>query len=448
MLLSKRSFGSILDANKGVGQGFDTMRVTLSISILCWHSYAISYGREAEIVPWSTGWGTILSSLLPVFFALSGFLVMGSASRAQSLRTFVVLRGLRIVPALATEITLSALLIGTALTVLPLSEYFSDHRFFAYFGSLFGRIRVTLPGVFAHNPAPDLVNISLWTIGPELLCYVYLAVMIVSGAVRHRWIVTAFGCAFVGADFLRDQFGSFHHEIGQSLLPRSLIVSFILGNLAYLWRHKLPYHWLLFLACLAVGLGTIHLVHWEDMGLVALTYCTVFLGVTPIKKIPVLSGGDYSYGIYLYAYAIQQAVAYLLPGLREFYWNILISLPIVIALAMCSWRFVEEPTLSLRKRLTSQPGAVPTRLSGRNLALIFVFATALLTYGAYLASLSSVIPPAYGLGSSHAPLLLCAIVAASLLLTGMRAVLSKAEPAAVRARPALNLAFNESGAGQ
>ncbi len=448
MLLGRKTVGSILDANKGIGQGFDTMRVTLSISILCWHSYAVSYGREAEIIPWSTGYGVIVSSLLPVFFALSGFLVMGSASRAQSLRKFVVLRGLRIVPALATEITLSALLVGATLTVLPLSEYFTDHQFFAYFGSLFGRIRVTLPGVFEHNPVPSLVNISLWTIGPELLCYVYLAVMIVSGAARHRWIMTVFGCLFVVVDFLRDQFGGSHHEIGQSLLPRSLIVCFILGNLAYLWRHKLPYDWLLFFACLAVGLGTIHLVKWEDVGLVALTYCTVFLGVTPIRKIPVLSGGDYSYGIYLYAYAIQQAVSYLLPGLRQFYWNILISLPIVIVLAMCSWKFVEEPTLSLRKRLTSQSSTATTQLSFRGLALTFIFTAVLLTYGAYLASLSSVIPSAYGLASGHAPLLLCAIVAASVLLTGMRAILSKAEPAAVRAPPALNLAFNKSGGRQ
>jgi peptidoglycan/LPS O-acetylase OafA/YrhL len=55
-----------------------------------------------------------------MFFALSGFLVAGSPERSKTLLTFLGLRAIRIYPALGVEVVLSALLIGTAVTTLPL----------------------------------------------------------------------------------------------------------------------------------------------------------------------------------------------------------------------------------------------------------------------------------------------------------------------------------------
>ena len=448
MLLCKKTVGSVLDDHDGIGPGFDSMRITLAIVILCLHSIAVCYGRDVEISIWGSPYGTFITGLLPMFFALSGFLVMGSASRSQSLRKFMILRGLRLFPALTTEITLSAVIIGGTLTTLPLGEYFTSHRFFAYFGSVIGRIRVELPGVFEHNPLPDLVNVTLWTIGPELLCYVLMALLIISGVVRHRLVMTVAGCCFVLASFLGNLFGSEHHQIGQSLFPRALVVSFVLGLMAYLWRHKIPYSWPLFFASLAVALGAIHIVRLEDIGLVAFTYCTVFLGLTAIPKIPILSRGDYSYGIYLYGYGIQQAVSYLFPATREWYWNILIALPVTVGVAMLSWRFVEAPTLALRKRLTSQPARTSTLLTRRDLVTTFVYATFLLTYAAYLAATNKIIPPVDSLTSQSAFLVMLAIVAGAALLTLTRSILSKSEPLVVRSPPAMNLAFNQSGASQ
>lgn len=113
------SLGAVLDRTKGIGQGFDTMRIVLSICILCFHSFITSYGKEAEVPFWTNPFtGGPVASLLPVFFALSGFLVMGSAVRTASLRVFLAARGLRILPALATEVTVSAVLLGSMVTTL------------------------------------------------------------------------------------------------------------------------------------------------------------------------------------------------------------------------------------------------------------------------------------------------------------------------------------------
>ena len=49
-----------------------------------------------------------------------------------------------------------------------------------------------------------------------------------------------------------------------------------------------------------------------------------------------MSSGDYSYGIFLYGFPIQQAVAALTPGYRLWIVNCLISLPVVVAVSALS----------------------------------------------------------------------------------------------------------------
>ena len=312
-----KTVGDIIDGKKGIGPGFDTLRLVLSLSILLWHSVAVSYGRQTEIAVWRSPWATPVTALLPVFFALSGFLVMGSALRAKALKPFLMLRALRIVPALSTEITLSALLLGSTFTELPLRVYFTRPDFFTYFGSLIGRIRISLPGVFVDNPFPNVVNVSLWTIAPELLCYVFLAMMMFVGFLKSRYFTSAVVLALFALNVWVDFFGS-PHQIGDALQPRSLILCFALGNCAYIWRHRLPYSLPLFVVSATAGLFLINHRGFEDISLVFLTYCLVFLGVTSLPRLSFLSRGDYSYGIYLYAFPVQQAVAHLLPEHREF----------------------------------------------------------------------------------------------------------------------------------
>lgn len=124
----------------GRASGFDYLRFILAASIICFHSVVTSYGVQAQSAVNASPLGSVFRPLLPMFFALSGFLVAGSLERAPNLVVFLGLRVFRIFPALIVDTAVSALLIGTLFTQLPLPEYFSDVRFNEYFLNILGWI--------------------------------------------------------------------------------------------------------------------------------------------------------------------------------------------------------------------------------------------------------------------------------------------------------------------
>jgi peptidoglycan/LPS O-acetylase OafA/YrhL len=405
--LPATTLGAALARHGGIGPGFDAIRLTLAVAILCWHAVLTSHGREAEAVVWASPLSAPLMALMPMFFALSGFLVMGSFERSRDLRIFLGLRALRIVPALATEILISALLLGPLLTTVPLSAYFSDPAFLKYFGSLVGKVSYVLPGVFVHNPDPGRVNVSLWTIAPELSCYVYLGLQLALRLRRNG--VTAAAVLLICANVAADLTAPMAPE-DNVVLARYLVVAFALGNLLYLWRDRVPCRWGPCLTAAAVGLAAVKQPALIYLALACFAYVVVVVGCHRIPVPYPFSTGDYSYGIYLYAFPIQQMFVQFLPSYRAVHWNILVCLPIVSAVAFASWWFVERPALrgkGLLARLRPQP-AEP------NFARMAVPTISLAVYGALLSISSGFVP------SSVAGLLIPSAAVAGAVATALR----------------------------
>ncbi len=79
-------------------------------------------------------------------------------------------------------------------------------------------------------------------------------------------------------------------------------------------------------------------------------YLVVYLALAPAVRLPDFARwGDLSYGIYIFAYPAQQTVSYLLGPAVTWWWNVALSLPVVLALAWLSWHLVEAPALSLKR---------------------------------------------------------------------------------------------------
>jgi peptidoglycan/LPS O-acetylase OafA/YrhL len=340
-----------LKATQGRPSGFDYMRIALALGVICWHTRLTSYGEGigaqhnwiADIVLFP-----LAIFILPMFFALSGFLVAGSLERSKTLLTFLGLRVFRIIPALAVEVLLSALILGPLLTTLPLHAYFGDAEFRTYFLNILGDIHYLLPGVFVSNPFP-LVNGQLWTVPYELACYIALTALAITGIFQQRWwlflSLMAYYAAQVGNTILRT------NDQMKGAGGSTLVMSFIAGLVIYRYRDKIAWSGRLFLLALAASLALIVVPNGVRFSALPIAYVTMYLGLQNPRRNKIVLSGDYSYGLFLYGFPIQQAIMAVSPALRHWYWNLLLAIPCAIVVATGSWWLVERPALAQRKHL-------------------------------------------------------------------------------------------------
>ncbi|MEL7303464.1 MAG: acyltransferase [Pseudomonadota bacterium] len=333
--------------------GFDYLRIGLAVAVVFWHSFGISYG-----IPWTETvmagpWKPVISFILPAFFALSGFLVAGSLARSP-LVTFCCLRVLRIAPALSVEVAISALIIGPLLTTVALGTYFTDPLFVRYFLNMIGEIQYFLPGMFADNPVPNIVNGQLWTVPWELKCYLALFALAVFGFAKDRRLFLLFGglapVLFVLANAVWLGPERKLTELGQ-VTGWSLVLSFLAGVCLHQFRDRIPHHAGLFVVSVALFVGALYLPFGEALLGIPVAYATVWLGVTNPTRTAILKSGDYSYGIFLYGFIVQQAIAQIGPWTHHWYINFPLSIAIVWVIAAASWHVVEKPALGLRAYL-------------------------------------------------------------------------------------------------
>ena len=362
--------GAVLDRNKGVGPGFDLLRVLLALMVFYVHTKSISQvvptAGEAQALAtlggsiavavaahtsaWDGWFRPILVAILPMFFALSGFLVAGSALRIKRVSTFLAFRVLRLWPALITEITLSALILGPLFTTLDLREYFSNWSTYSYFGNLVGDIRYVLPGVFEHH-GTVIVNGNLRTLPAEFLCYAAAAVLMVFKVLYSRvWFTSAMilaTCIVVPLNMFSD-----FAVMPMFVSDLTLVYYFMAGVTLFHWRDKLTLQPWLALAAGAIAFLFLEFKHTVFLAPLPLTYCTVYFGMLTLPKIPLLRKGDYSYGIYLYGFPICQACIAVMPFLIGHR----LALFCIGGLFTClfaafSWHVIEKPSLSLKRLL-------------------------------------------------------------------------------------------------
>jgi peptidoglycan/LPS O-acetylase OafA/YrhL len=348
-LFGRKTIESVVQENNGLGPGFDAIRLFLSIAILLTHSVRMCYGESFAFGYFSeSAFYPLVLSLVPTFFALSGFLVSGSAHRTKSVKVFLTHRLLRIYPALIVEISLTALILGPIFTSLPLAEYFNNSEFFSYFGSLIGRVKFSLPGVFTDNPWSGVVNQNLWTLKAEFYCYVFMAVIIVSKVLFNRTLYT-FG--FIGLTvtlIMINQLTGFGNR-GLVFPSDMLIYYFCVGVAAYLWREHIPVSFPLFVICAITSYFILPLNGFGHIAAFPTTYCLLYIGMLKVPRIPLLQNGDYSYGIYLFGFPIQQTLVHLSPVFKKLIILFPAALLLTILFATISWHFIEKPTLRLRK---------------------------------------------------------------------------------------------------
>lgn len=336
---------------------FDLIRIIAAYLVMLSHSFALVGLNEPEPVSGYT-FGRIGVN---VFFALSGYLVFQSLDRDPNLIRFLAKRIIRIFPGLAVMLIITICIIGPMFTSLSLNEYFFRSDTWRYFEKikLWGDDR--LPGVFEKNPYPSTVNGSLWTLKWEWLMYCILSGMVFIG---HVWRITAiiflsilFGTLtlFSDSNFYSGTFPFLENLLAYKnpFLPGSF---FCIGALLavrkihfFVQRYSIIY--LAMFSCalffLAVG-GSVNL----QIGFWLLIPFLIFkIGESDLSaRIGLDIRNDLSYGLYIYAFPIQQSIVALWPNIN--WWGLLLlSTPITAGVAYISWLQIEKPALMLKTRI-------------------------------------------------------------------------------------------------
>ena len=329
----------------------DLLRFIAASLVLVDHSYPLT-GRPGHAGPFQ--YETLGGFAVAIFFVISGFLVAASWQREPALVAFARKRAFRIVPAFALVVSVCALVLGPVLTTLAMKAYFTHGQTWAYLRNLtFVQVHYALPGVFAANPFPYAVNGSIWTLPIEVAMYVLLAAL---GALRllTRATVTVLVAALALAWFGWGQQISAAPPLGLAVLPAGYTVHlalwFFTGSAYWFWRDRIHYR-----ADAAVALAVLcWLTQQTSAGSVllhaALPYMLIAVATLDVRWMAHFGQrGDFSYGMYLYAFPVQQTLAsfggatWPLPGFMA------ASFGATLACAIASWHAVEYPALR-RKR--------------------------------------------------------------------------------------------------
>jgi len=331
----------------GRKNNFDFIRFIAALAVVFSHSFDLSINKYQE--PLRQLKGDILSIgsiAVAVFFIISGFLINKSIIKSPDLLTYFYSRVLRIYPALIAITLISVFIVGPLLTSCTIREYFTSPQTIKYLiNTTCLKIYTDLPGVFDLN-YNTTYNGSLWTLAHELICYIILASVISFRKRKLKIAITLFVTI-----------------IAINLISRSnvLILNyfyhhcyyFMLGCLLFTYRNEVPLKRTYFLVAAAVFLlNIIFNTDYTSLILIngiSLAYLVIFVGLTPLLNLSYFTRyGDFSYGIYISAFPIQQ---YLYSRFIDLscYSNFVISSLLALCIAIVCWHFVEKPFLQLKK---------------------------------------------------------------------------------------------------
>jgi peptidoglycan/LPS O-acetylase OafA/YrhL len=337
------------DLDRGDENNLNLLRFIAATLVVFSHSYALSGHAADEPLAKAVRVFDLGALAVVMFFALSGFLVARSFDRSTGLVAFVRARALRIFPAFAVAVAYAALVLGPLVTNLTLREYLVDGQTWHYVRStlsLFGRTD-HLPGVFLDNPYRVAVNGSLWTIALEVFCYGMLAVAGLLGILRRPRLALAVAIAIVAAFTLVSSLVALLPRADAFSTPR-MAGTFVAGALAYVWRDPLRLSPLVALAGIVATPWILAQPGGAPFAFGAIAYATLVLAWHPAFDVPAFRRfGDTSYGIYVYAFPTQQAIASVTGPIPP--WLLFaFAYPAIVALASASWSLVERPALGLK----------------------------------------------------------------------------------------------------
>jgi peptidoglycan/LPS O-acetylase OafA/YrhL len=346
----------VIDMLSSRENNFTLLRFFAALSVLYNHSYPLSLGVNGGEGPVSNFlirfWGKGLGGIsVDLFFVTSGFLVTASYVQRESLIAFIEARILRIYPGLIVALLFSTVFVGGVCTSESLENYFSSQITYSYIWKnmfLINATQYNLPSVFTDNPYPKSVNGSLWTLPIELRMYFWIAVL---GSLSLLKDEKTFNAIFIILCLMYAQTSNNNFFIEGTPRNAQLALQFLLGAFFYINRSKIPLGFVGATSlCILVYFTTEYGIS-VFLKATCFAYLVLLLALHPKLRLPSIDRyGDISYGLYIYAFPVQQSIAHIIPQVKPLN-MFMLSTVITVFLAILSWRLVEKPALKMKGKI-------------------------------------------------------------------------------------------------
>ena len=344
----------------GQNNNFDLLRFIGAALVLFGHSF-VFLGRPEPLV---FGWLPYGPLGVYMFFTISGFLIVKSWNYDPCWYRFLARRALRIFPALAVCILLTLFVLGPALTTVSLADYFRNPATYLYLLNIALFPVYSLPGVFADNTFPNAVNGSLWSLPLEFALYLSIAGL---GLTIGKWRPLV-GVAVAMTLVLLAPLWAWKPESTLVLYGNEVRQLVVCGAYFYVGAAML----LLGAEKILVPAGALVAVvlmmmlqPWIEVlrlaGFFLIPIAALSFALAPeVRIFKRICPGDYSYGIYIYAFPIQQTLAHFYPQMDT---GLYIAAASVLTLvpAVLSWHLIEKKALALkpRRQIPKTPALYP-----------------------------------------------------------------------------------------
>jgi len=337
---------------------FDLIRLVAAVTVLVSHSWPLCGSNFEPFAFYLGGYDTGGGWAVSVFFIISGFLVTRSVE-GRDIESYLMSRVLRIIPALAFVTLVETFVIGPIFFSGSFSKYIGAGALKHLLNINVFDIATELPGVFSGLPS-HLINGSLWTLPVECSFYIVLPFLAFS-FFRNRFL-TLFLIVFVAAGYTvmvaygydwANQGGLLFSSVPLFYGLKSFLF-FLAGSALWIWRRSIPFSPGLAICAVLLLVAAHEGYAARPAYHIALPYLTIYLAVSAPIAGPILARvGDLSYGTYLFAFPIQQAVLATAGTQIGPIGLALAALPITLPVAFLSWKLVEQPALLLKRRLAS-----------------------------------------------------------------------------------------------
>lgn len=355
---------SLGEALNGHRNSLGILRLILASLVIVDHAFPLGGFGEDPFWRYTNGQTSLGGLAVGGFFAVSGYLIVKSGV-ATDIVQFLWRRAIRIFPAFWGVLVFAAFVVGPAVwwgTGRDLGQYFTfgpggpvsylTSNWTLTIGS-YGIQDIFVDTPYGQTVQASVFNGSLWTLAYEWGCYLMIAVLAVSAVLaRARVLVPvltgALLLAHIASVLAPERVGAVVPLLAD---PQVIFLgsAFLVGATLGIYAERIPYDDRLGILSAVVLVVTMFTGGFAVLGIPAGGYLVLYLAARLPRSFQWIGAkNDYSYGVYVYGFLVQQCLA----QVEAYRWGYVLftlaAFPVTFALAWLSWHLIEKRALALK----------------------------------------------------------------------------------------------------